>query len=145
MDEHIHGIGHAANQQVLFEHVHHLGMHRFVKSHFAEIPVPDSLNGEFVEAVRPKELLEIQRIHMFRLNAANWNRRCLCQGDTQKRATSNIRKAVALFQELEQGQQVRIFLDFVKKDQRVLGVPHLVACKHAQAQVEIVNILDIGK
>ncbi|MDY6368307.1 MAG: hypothetical protein SPL20_00565, partial [Fibrobacter sp.] len=68
-----------------------------------------------------------------------------CQDNTQKRATSNIRKAIALFQELEQGQQVGIFLDFIKKDQRVLSVTHLVSGKHAQAQVEIVNILDIGK
>ena len=62
---------------------------------------------------------------------------CLVQRDSEQRTAGNICESVVILQEFQQGDQFRVCLNFVKKDQSIRFCPDFFSCNRAQLQIEV--------
>ena len=90
-----------------------------VKRFLFKIMLPDVGNPFLADTCRPKELLEIERIHLLDLNTAQRHGWRLRKRHAQFRTTGNEAIPPFLIEELEHRHQMGIALDLIKKDERV--------------------------
>lgn len=99
----------------------------------------------FAHTICPKKFLKIKRIKMTHLDTAHRNGKRLEQCDTQLRTTGDISEAIILIEKLEQSHQMRISLNLVEEDYRVLLAAQFAASQSAQLKIKSRNRHRIGK
>ena len=138
-------LGQAADEQIVLEVLQQQFMGAFVEAFLALERLTDVRYPFLADARCPKELFEIERVHLLHLDAADRHRRRLRQCHTQLRAAGDEAVFTLLVKELEHGQQVRVALYLVEEHQRVALVAQGLAVVVAQTHVEVARGLHGGE
>lgn len=100
------------------------------------ISLAQRIDKIYTYTIGPKIFFEVEWIHMQASDTADGYRLCLLQCDSQKRTTCHIGKPTFLYQKLGQGQQGRICLYLVNKNQCVITGSHAIARYGAESKVK---------
>ena len=120
-------------------------MHRSIQALTGEELLTQFVDRVLIESVSIQEFFKIQREHPLDLDAPDGNRTRLLERHAKQRSAGDIGVSVVLFQELEHRQQMRIRLDLVKEDQRVLFLSHFFAGERADLKVKVLHRTNLLK
>ena len=138
----VHRIGQAANQQILLEKIHDLLMRGDVQALTGLELLVHRVDCEAVEPVCQKELFKVQREHALDFDTADGDGACLLQRHPEQRSAGDVGELVILLQELEHGEQMRIGLNLVEKDQRVFLLAHSFAGNRTDLEIKVLDRTD---
>ena len=120
-------------------------MHGFVQRFTRLKLFPQHIDRKFIHAVGIEELFKVQREHTDLANASHRDRSGLRERYTKKRAAGDVSKAVIVPKEFQHGKKVRIGLDLVNEDQRVLFLLHFISGDHTDPEIKIIHGGGVGK
>ena len=99
----------------------------------------------FTITVGNQPFFKIQLIHTFADNAPHRYRRGFAQCNAQQTAARNKAETMFLTEKFQQGQILRIMLNLIKKDKRVLIGVHFDSCNRAEGEIKLLCSVQILK